>query len=198
MALITIPAVAARSMTLTLTRGDAALEFMDGGAAIVQSTKALWLLEFPIKTQRLDDTRAWWAALVQLSKLGNTFKVEAPGWVQGAGYGGADPLVNGGSQLGLSLVCDGVSNSTTIGLTGDPIEVNGEYKVLTQDAVSDGAGNVTFNFEPALRDSPTNNAVVDVKTPQITMRLLAPQAGVSGRIPDFYNLSVSAIEHFGP
>ncbi len=198
MAIITIPVIKNSTMNWQLVRGDQALEFFDGGAVIMQGTKAVWLLSFPLVTKRIVDTRAWWAALVQLAKLGNQFKATPPGWQQGAGYGGADPLVVGAGQLGLSLDCDGAATSTTVGLAGDPIEVNTEVKVLTQDAVSDGAGLVTFDFEPALRDSPANNAVVDVKTPEITLRLLAPQVGVVGRLPDFFNITIEAIEHFGP
>lgn len=185
-------------MIWQLARGDQALEFFDGGSVIVQGTKAVWLLSFPLVTQRISDTRAWWAALVQLAKLGNQFKAFPPGWQQGAGYTGADPLVAGSGQLGLSLNCDGAANNDTVGLAGDPIEVNTEVKVLTQDATSNGSGLVTFDFEPALRDSPANNAVVDVKTPKITLRLLTPQATVTGRIPDFFNITIDAVEHFGP
>ncbi len=185
-------------MIWQLVRGDQALEFFDGGAVVVQGTKAIWLLSFPLVTKRIVDTRAWWAALVQLAKPANQFKATPPGWQQGAGYVGADPLVVGAGQLGLSLDCDGAAISTTVGLAGDPIEVNTEVKVLIQDAVSNGAGLVTFDFEPALRDSPANNAVVDVKTPQITLRLLTPQVSIAGRIPDFFNITIDAIEHYGP
>ncbi len=198
MAIITIPTVRASSMDFRLVRGDQALEFFDGGAVIMQGTKAVWLLSFPIVSQQLTDTRAWWAALVQLAKQGNQFSISPPAFEQGAGYVGADPLVAGASQLGLSLDCDGVTISTTIALAGDGIEVNTEYKTLIQDAVSDGAGLVTFDFEPALRNSPANNAVVDVKTPEIIMRLARPEAALAGQLPDRFNITIDAIEHFGP
>lgn len=200
MAIITIPAITASSMNFRLARGDNTLEFFDGGVVAIQSTKAIWVLSFPLVTQKLSDasTRLWWSALVQLAKPANQFKVYPPAWQQGAGYTGADPLVAGAGQLGLSLVCDGAAASETVALEGDPIEVNTEFKILTTDAISDGSGNVTFDFEPALRVAPGNNAVVDVKTPEITMRMVTPSASISARLPEFFDINIDAIEHFGP
>lgn len=199
MAIITLPSTPpAKSMEFGLIRGDQALEFFSGAAVVVQSTKAIWALSFPLRVQKLTAARTWWAATIQLAKLANQFQVYPPGWEQGAGYGGPNPLVQGASQLGLVLVCDGAASSETILLAGDPFEVNGEFKVATEDAVSDGGGNVTINFEPALRDSPPNNDPVDVLTPVITMRMVSPVATVNASIPDHINMSFEAIEHFGP
>lgn len=198
MAIITIPTVKASSMEFRLVRGDQALEFFDGGAVVMQGTKAVWVLSFPIVPRKIAEARIWWAALVQLAKLGNQFSISPPAFQQGANYGGADPLVVGAGQLGLSLDCDGVTVSTTIALAGDGITVNTEYKILIQDAVSDGAGLVTFDFEPALRNSPANNAVVDVKTPKVIMRMTTPAAAIAGQLPDRFNITIDAIEHFGP
>ncbi len=199
MAIITLPSTPpANAMDFRLIRGDQALEFFSGAAVIVQSTKAIWVLSFPLRVQKLVDARPWWAALIQLAKLGNTFEIYPPGWEQGAGYTGANPLVNGAAQLGTSLVCDGAAINDLVLLEGDGFDVNDEFKVATQDANSDGAGNVTFNFEPALRASPPTTDPVDVKTPTIIMRMLAPNVGVSATLPDRINMSFDAIEHFGP
>lgn len=199
MATITLPSIPpATSMDFKLVRGDQALEFFSGAEVTVQSTKAIWVLSFPLRVQKLTAARAWWAAMVQLAKLDNTFNIYPPGWEQGAGYTGATPLVQGASQLGTSLVCDGAATSDTVLLAGDPFDVNGEFKVATADAVSDGSGNVTFNFEPALRASPPNNDPVEVKTPVIIMRMMSPTATVGAGIPDFINMSFEAVEHFGP
>ncbi len=83
---------------------------------------------------------------------------------QGA-YGGT-PLVQGGSQTGSTLVIDGCSNVTDWIKAGDyfSVEVNGEHelKMATQDLNTSGGGG-TLNFEPALRDSPSNNAPIYVE-----------------------------------
>ena len=199
MAIITLPSIPpATSMEFQLIRGDQSLEFFDGSAVIVQSTKAVWLLSFPLRVQKLVLARPWWAALIQLAKLDNQFQIFPPGWEQGAGYSGANPLVVGGAQLGTSLVCDGAATNDLVLLAGDGFDVNGEFKVATADANSDGVGNVTFNFEPALRASPANNAPVEVKAPLITMRMISPVVGVSASLPDRINISFEAVEHFGP
>ncbi len=81
------------------------------------------------------------------------------------GYGGT-PLVVGASQTGSSLNIDGVSNKTNWIRKGDyfSVDVNGEHelKMCTADATSSG-GAVTVAFEPRLRDSPANNAVIYVE-----------------------------------
>jgi hypothetical protein len=196
MALITIPTIPAQGVQFQLIRGDTPLEFFGGGEVIVQSTKAVWALNFPLKPQDISTARDWWAALVQLSKLTNTFEVYPPGWQQGAGYGGSNPLVQGGSQLGTSLIVDGASNNTTIGLAGDGFDVNGEFKVLTSNATTNGTGVVTLQFEPALRQSPANNAPVNIKTPTCIMRLASPVASISGRPPALFTTTVNAIETY--
>lgn len=181
-----------------MIRGDQALEFFSGAAVIVQSTKAIWVLSFPLRVQKLTAARLWWAATVQLAKLANQFEVYPPGWEQGAGYTGATPLVQGAAQLGTSLVCDGAANNDLVLMAGDPFDVNGEFKVATADANSDGTGNVTINFEPALRASPPNNDPVEVKTPVCIMRMVSPVATISAALPDRINMSFDAVEHFGP
>lgn len=194
MAIITLPTISAQGADLHLIRDDQALEFYGGSQAIIQNTKALWAFSFPVAPKRIAQARAWSAALVQLSKLSNTFVITPPGWVQGANYGGAVPLVVGGSQLGLSLDCDNVSISTAIALAGDFISVNGEMKKLTAAATSNGAGLVTFNFEPALRNSPSNNAEVEVIAPVVTMRMLQSRYDESVNLSGFHNFTVDAIE----
>jgi len=198
MALIAIPPVRATGMTIRLLRGDAPLEFFSGAEVIVQSPKAVWLLSFPLVTAKLEATRAWAAALVQLSKLSNTFQVAPPAWPQGSNYVGANPLVVGAANLGLTLPVDGASNSTTIGLAGDFFTVNGEFKMLTASAVTNGAGAVTLAFEPALRAAPPNNALVEIRAPLLTLRLVNPLMSFGARMPDFFDTSIEAIESFGP
>lgn len=198
MAIITLPAISARSTSLQLLRGDNILEFFSGAAVVVQSTKAVWILSFPLNELTLADVRVWTAALVQLAKSDNQFQVTPPGWSAGAAYGGPTPLVLGAGQLGLSLNCDGASNNDTVALAGDFISVNGEFKCLTQQADSNGTGLVTFNFEPALRQAPANNAPVEVIDPIITMRMLQPEAGWVITPPVQHTITINAIEHFGP
>ena len=71
---------------------------------------------------------------------------------------GSTLLVNGASQTGTSLT-DGAQASTTVLKAGDFFSVNNELKMVTVDATSDSSGDVTVNFVPSLRSSPSDNAV---------------------------------------
>jgi len=117
MALITLPAIEAVSVRPRLIRGDVPLEKLGGGVVIVAPPYALWTLSIPLATQTLSgNARAWFAALAQLSKLSNTCKIMPPGFVNGANYTGANPLVNGAGQLGLTLAADGLPAFTLVAL----------------------------------------------------------------------------------
>jgi len=76
-----------------------------------------------------------------------------------------DPLVNGGSQVGDTLVIDGCSpNAVGFLLPGDYIQIGSSttaqlYKVLTQ-VDTDASGNATLDIWPNLRSSPADNAVL--------------------------------------
>jgi len=81
-------------------------------------------------------------------------------------YGGT-PLVNGAAQTGSSIDIKGCSNNITDWImSGDyfSLVVNGEHelKMCTADASSDGAGLATISFEPRLRASPANSAIIFV------------------------------------
>ncbi len=198
MTVIAIPTVEAVSVEPQLIRGDVALEKMGGSVVIVAPPYAVWTISIPLGTQKLVNARAWFAALVQLSKLSNTFKLMPPGYPgTGTSYSGANPLVMGAGQLGLTLAADGLTPSTAIALAGDFLEVNGEFKVLTANATSNGSGQVTFAFEPALRAAPADNAAIDVKTPKLTLRLARSIATWKYRKTSLlHEITLEAIESF--
>lgn len=81
---------------------------------------------------------------------------------QGTGVG--TPLVAGGSQSGTSLTTDGWGASQTVMKAGDFFSVAGDPKVyqLTADVTSNGSGQATMEFFPALRLTPADNAVIDI------------------------------------
>ncbi len=83
-------------------------------------------------------------------------------------YGGT-PLVDGASQTGSTLAIDGGSNNITNWIrAGDyfSVVVNGEHelKMCTVDASTNGSGQIAvLDFEPRLRASPLNDAVIFVE-----------------------------------
>ena len=109
-------------------------------------------------------------------------------------YGGT-PLVNGASQTGNSLIIDGASISiTNWAREGDWFSVNGEMKIITADANSDGAGNVTLTFSPRLRSSPANNAAIETTTPTGVFLLLNHSVQWANRPGGFMDVSLSFVE----
>ena len=109
---------------------------------------------------------------------------------------GSTLLVNGASQTGNSLICDGAQASTTVLKAGDYFEVNSELKMVTDDATSDGAGAVTINFSPSLRSSPSDNASITTSNPKCEMKLVDDNVTWGQSIGDVYSISFSAIEVF--
>ncbi len=112
-----------------------------------------------------DKRRELLGIIASLRAQANRLRVPVHDNPKGGGYGGT-PLVAGASQTGSSINLDGVSNKTNWIRAGDyfSVDVNGEHelKMCTADANS-AAGAVTVAFEPRLRASPLNNAVVFVE-----------------------------------
>lgn len=90
------------------------------------------------------------------------------------GTGGGTPLINGASQTGSSVVLDGagtVSNWLRAGdlLAWDKVSDSGtdnpQLHMCTTDVSSSG-GNVTVAISPPLRNSPPNNAPVNITDPE--------------------------------
>lgn len=105
-------------------------------------------------------------------------------------------VVNGSGQTGTTLSTTGWSaNQSLLFEYGDYFEVNGELKVITEQASSDASGNATLAFAPALRDSPASGANIETADPRVTMYLENDEqarVGVSG--PFIYNVTLSMIE----
>ena len=115
-------------------------------------------------------------------------------------WGGPKPLIAGASQLGRAIDCDDVAPSALIAPAGNFLSVNGELKMIVADAVSNASGEVTFDIEPALRNSPADNAEVEIDNPVGEFRLLSPIAewGLSpkDKDDDFHAITIAAREVF--
>lgn len=81
------------------------------------------------------------------------------------------PLVNGGSQTGFTVVTDGWTPSTTILKAGDFFQIDQRLYMATQDATSNGSGQVTIDIWPSLRGHVDNSSIV-VSNPKGIFRLL--------------------------
>lgn len=91
-------------------------------------------------------------------------------------------LVNGGSQTGVSLVCDGATTGVTNAMrAGDYITVGGFPYMVVADANTDGSGNITLTINRPLLSSPADNASVNITAPTGTFLLSGNTVGWSNR-----------------
>jgi len=159
---------------------------------------AAWVASYTLSPRTRAEIAAVQAFLVALRGQANTFYGYDPAARTPQGTATGTPLVKGGSQTGTSLTTDGwTAGVTGIMKAGDYFSVGGELKMVTADANSDGSGNATISFEPALRNSPADNAPLTVTNPTCTMRLIDDeQAGWDVDEAGFYDISFSGVETF--
>ena len=85
----------------------------------------------------------------------------------------ANPLVNGASQTGTSIIYNGSPADTLILAEGQIFNIGKYLFRASEDETSDGTGAGTIaNFWPAIRISPANDAVIDINTPFLHALLL--------------------------
>ena len=162
---------------------------LSGTVQTLELTGARWAGDFILPPLSRPQAAEFLAFLQELGGMAGRFKGYDPSATLPRGnMTGSTLLVNGASQTGKSLICDGAAVSTTVLLKGDFIEVNNELKMIIADATSDGSGNVTLNFAPALRAAPPDDASITTTNPTCTMMLVDDQQG-------FYD--VNEVQHYG-
>lgn len=186
MAVLTVPGGSYPKLIngrMGLRSGNNILEAFDGSQQVTVYTKYAWAMEFDLPPDNSTLFWEWRAVLAQLCDPSNTIRIVPPELPDGgptSGYSGANPLVEGGSQVGSTLSCDGVPNSTLIVKKGDFMHVDTaagrELKIITADATSDGTGDVDLPIFPPLKAAPANNATVELQDPVGEWRLEEPNA----------------------
>jgi hypothetical protein len=159
---------------------------------------ARWMANYTLAPTKRSELAAIQAFLIQLRGGANTFWGYDPAATSPRGTATGTPLVNGGSQVGTSLVTDGwTPNVTGILKAGDYFQVGSELKMLVGDVNSNGSGQATLLFEPPLRESPADNAAITVASASCVMRLVDDdQIGWDEDEALFYGISFSAVESF--
>jgi hypothetical protein len=105
------------------------------------------------------------------------------------------PYVYGAGQTGTQLVVWGWQESITgILKAGDFFSVNGELKMITQDANTDALGRTTLHFEPPLRSAPPDLAQLDLDAPTGTFMLTEDIVQWSTSGPGLVNVPISCVE----
>ena len=115
--------------------------------------------------------------------------------IDNQGAFGGTPLVAGAAQTGNTLNIDGCSTGVTGWIkAGDFFSVNGELKIATADANSDGGGLATLSFSPRLRSSPDNNAAIETTAPSGLFMLASRAQSWNYRPGDFSDFTLSFVE----
>lgn len=135
-----------------------------------------------------------WRAFFGLARgAANDFQVPVNEIAQSSST--ATPLVNGAGQTGRSLNTDGWPNSTTVLSAGQFVTIGNQLLQLTADVVSNGSGQATISFEPAIRVSPADNAAIEYKNPYALMYFVE-NPGYSVEPGLIYTLSLNLRESF--
>ena len=141
-----------------------------------------WTASFSLPSMKRDKAAIWQAFFLQLEGGANTFFGYDPdaAFPRGrAGTAPGTPLVNGANQYGSTLNIDGCPASVNgYLLPGDYFGVNGELKMLVAPVNTNGSGQATLTFKPALRNKPADNATITLVKPTCAMALIDDQQGI--------------------
>lgn len=146
---------------------------LSGDTQTLELPGARWTLSGTFQNLSVDDAAEMEAFLAQLRGQANRTQVPVWGRESPRGTWAGSPKVNGGSQTGASLVCDGFSAGATV-KRGDMFNVGtaGELKRVTADGTADGTGNLTITFEPPLRNAPADNADLISSDPVVPLMIV--------------------------
>lgn len=133
---------------------------------------ARWSLSGTLPAMHRSQAAVWQAFFLSLEGSAGTFYGFDPDAKSPRGTGSGTPLVNGSAQTGSSLITDGWAANQTVLRVGDYFTVNSELKMVTANALTNGSGQVTISFKPALRNSPADNAVITIDNPTCIMALV--------------------------
>jgi len=78
--MVEIADIVARGQQFRLVREDRVLENFNGGEQFVMSRPAYWSFTIPILPRSNVEAKKWRAAIVELSRLSNTFEATPPGY----------------------------------------------------------------------------------------------------------------------
>ena len=155
---------------------------------------SLWRATLQFNNLSGDDRREMQAFLVKLNGQEHRFALHDHSYTR-RGAGGGTLVVNGGSQSGTSLVCDGATASVTNYLrSGDYVSFNNELHMVVADADSDASGNITLSIAPPIRKTPTDNTVVDYTVPVSGVFMLAGPASWDTQVDLTSSFTIEAVE----
>ena len=177
MTTFTFPAITPSTNTFELVANTRTFQSPLTNAIQTSSRKgSLWRASLQFNNLSGADRKVMQAFLVKLNGQEHRFTLHDHSHTR-RGAGGGTLRVNGGTQSGTSLVCDGATASVANYLrSGDYISFNNELHMVVADANSDGSGNITLSIAPPIRKTPADDTVVDYTVPVSGVFLLAGPA----------------------
>jgi hypothetical protein len=164
---------------------------------VSELTGARWYATFNLPPMKKDNALEYIGFLQRLQgRVHSFFGYDANHRSPSGTIAGSTLLVNGADQTGTSLILDGGANSTLVLKAGDFFSVNNELKMVTANATTDGSGDVTVNFVPSLRSSPSDDASITTVNPVCTMKLTGDSTTYSINTSSIYGISFSGVEVF--
>ena len=155
---------------------------------------SLWKASMQFNNLSGDDRKVMQAFLVKLNGQQHRFTLQDHSHTP-RGAGGGTLRVNGASQSGTTLVCDGATASVTNYLrAGDYISFNNELHMVVVDANSDASTNVTLSIAPPIRKTPADDTIVDYTVPVLGVFMLAGPASWNTTIDIHSSFNIEAVE----
>jgi hypothetical protein len=157
-----------------------------------------WEADVNLPPMNNANARIWLAWFAKLDGSLNVFTLGDPVNSTPQGSAGGTPLVAGADQTGKYLNIDGCTASQTGWLkAGDYIQIgNGSearLHMVTEDASSDGSGNVTLSLWPEIRSAYPDNSTVVTSSPVGAFRLVSNVSTWSVDQASIYGISFSAV-----
>lgn len=168
---------------------------LSGAIQTVEMPGARWAVSFGLNAMDATDAALWRAFTAKLRGQAGRFYLWNMARPAPRGVATGTPVVSGAGQTGNTLVTSGWTISTTgILKAGDFFNVNGELKLLVADATSNGSGVATITFEPPLRSSPADLAVIATSKPTATFKLDESVSRWVTNAPALDSVTISATE----
>ena len=155
---------------------------------------SLWKASLQFNNLSGDDRKVMQAFLVKLNGQQHRFTLQDHSHKL-RGAGGGTLRVNGATQSGTTLVCDGATASVNNYLrAGDYISFNNELHMVVVDANSDASGNVSLSIAPPIRKTPADDTIVDYTVPVVGVFMLAGPASWNTTIDIHSSFNIEAVE----
>ena len=125
----------------------------------------LLVLNMSFRNLQGDDRANVLGFLVKLQGTRHRFTVTDYSHTSRGAFGGS-PIVAGANQVGTQILVDGASNNITNWIRRfDRFQIGNELKICTDDASTNGSGQITISFAPRIRTSPADNSAVVTSSP---------------------------------